>query len=283
MALVVRALRMTDAYEYTGLVAEAWDLLRGDTSAWPDRRFYRALIDLQAEQHVSQHAGPVLDVGCGTGRLLLDYLAAGYDIDGVDNSPEMLELCRTKAATLGLDVRERLFEQEMHTLALPRQYATIMVPSSSFQLLVQEADAAEALQRFHAQLLPGGVLVMSIMSKLWPGKSAPPHMEWTKWFKAGEQVRPQDGNRICRWIRTCYDYDLQLEHEENRYEVIADGAVIRSELYSRSPAVRWYSQAQAIALYERAGFVAVRATSGFTMAPAAAEDTTFCVLGRRAA
>ncbi len=274
---------MSDAYEYTGLVAEAWDLLRGDTSAWPDRAFYRALIDLQAEQNGHRHAGPVLDVGCGTGRLLLDYLAAGYDIDGADNSPEMLAICRTKAAALGLDVHKRLFVQEMHAVALPRHYATIMVPSSSFQLLVQQADAAEALQRFHAQLLPGGLLVMSIMSKLWPGKQAPAQMEWTKWFNAGQQVRPQDGHRICRWIRTCYDYDLQLEHEENRYEVIADGAVIRSELHSRSPAVRWYSQGQAIALYERAGFVDVRATSGFTMAQATADDTTFCVLGRRAA
>ena len=269
---------MSDTYEYTGLVAEAWDLLRGDTSAWPDRAFYRALIDLQAEHR----AGPVLDVGCGTGRLLLDYLAAGYDVDGVDNSREMLAICRTKATTLGLSMHERLFEQEMHQLALPRQYATILVPSSSFQLLVDEVDAAAALQRFHAQLLPDGLLVMSIMSRLWPGKQAPAQMEWTKWFKAGEQLRPQDGYRICRWIRTCYDYDLQLQHEENRYEVIADDAVIRSELHSRSPAVRWYSQAQIIALYERAGLVDVRATSGFTLAPAAPEDTTFCVLGRRA-
>ena len=278
MAAVFRAVRMTEPYEYTGLVAEAWDLLRGDTSAWPDRPFYRGLIASQNE-HCS---GPALDVGCGTGRLLLDYLAAGLDIDGVDNSPEMLALCRSKAAASGLEVSARLFEQEMHALALPRRYATVMVPSSSFQLLTREADAAEALQRFYGQLRPGGLLVMSIMSKLWPGKQAPVQMEWTKWFRAGEQIRPQDGRTICRWIRTCYDYDLQLEHEENRYEVVANGTVMHSELHCRSPAVRWYSQAQIMATYERAGFVDVRTTSGFTMAPAAAEDTTFCVLGQRA-
>lgn len=37
---------------------------------------------------------------CGTGRLLLDYLAQGIDIDGVDNSPEMLALCRPDAAAV---------------------------------------------------------------------------------------------------------------------------------------------------------------------------------------
>jgi SAM-dependent methyltransferase len=81
-------------YEYRGLKAQAWDLLRGDYSSWPDRPFYLAAI--------RQFGEPALDVGCGTGRLLLDYLAQGVDCDGVDNSPEMLALCRQKAAQLGL-------------------------------------------------------------------------------------------------------------------------------------------------------------------------------------
>ena len=73
-------------YEYRDLIATTWDLLRSDISHWPDKFFYRDFITLKIE--------PVLDVGCGTGRLLLDYMADGIDIDGVDNSPEMLALCR---------------------------------------------------------------------------------------------------------------------------------------------------------------------------------------------
>ena len=73
---------MPEDYEYQGLMAQTWDLLRGDTSVWPDRPFYRAIIE--------QRDGPALDVGCGTGRLLLDYLQSGLDVDGIDNSPEML-------------------------------------------------------------------------------------------------------------------------------------------------------------------------------------------------
>ncbi|HYB01252.1 MAG TPA: class I SAM-dependent methyltransferase, partial [Ktedonobacteraceae bacterium] len=79
----------TEDYEYRGLIAEAWDLLRGDTSEWEDRPFYRDIIRASGQ--------PALDIGCGTGRLLLDYLADGIDIDGVDVSPEMLEVCRQKA------------------------------------------------------------------------------------------------------------------------------------------------------------------------------------------
>jgi SAM-dependent methyltransferase len=264
---------MTDEYEYRGLVAQSWDLLRGDTSAWPDRAFYRTLIEMGR--------GPALDVGCGTGRLTLDYLAAGLDVDGVDVSPEMLGICRDKAAAMGIDVEDRLFEQEMDKLALARRYATIIVPSSSFQLLTDISMADQAMACFHQHLVPGGLLVMSIMSKLWPGRRTPPQMQWSEWFKLAEQRRPEDGATIRRWIRTQYDHVQQQDHEENRYQVLRDDVIVETEMHARSPAGRWYSQSQAIACYEKAGFVDVKALSGFTFEPASPEDTTFCILGRR--
>ena len=64
-------------YEYRDLLAKTWDLFREDTSGWPDRFFYREFI--------AECGEPVLDIGCGTGRLLLDYMQEGVDIDGVDN------------------------------------------------------------------------------------------------------------------------------------------------------------------------------------------------------
>jgi SAM-dependent methyltransferase len=273
-ALSFDSIRMSTDYEYRGLMAQAWDLLRGDTSTWPDRAFYRTIIELGR--------GPALDVGCGTGRLLLDYLEAGLDVDGVDNSPEMLRICRDKAVAKNIDVTRRLFEQEMDKLALSRRYATIFVPSSSFQLLTDAHAAGAALARFHDHLAPGGVLVMSIMSKLWPGKTLPAHMEWSDWRKLGERQRPADGATIRRWFRARYDHAQQLEHEENRYEVLSNGVVVATEMHARAPAVRWYAQSQAAALYEKAGFSNVKIFSEFTFEPAAPEDTTFCVLGTRA-
>lgn len=85
----------TDQLEYTGLMARGWDPLRGDTSDWEDRALFADLIE--------ERGGPVLDVGCGTGRLLLDYLAQGIDIDGLEISAEMLDILRAKAAMSGLD------------------------------------------------------------------------------------------------------------------------------------------------------------------------------------
>ena len=141
-------------YEYRGLLAATWDLFRGDTSRWGDRPRFRDLIE--------RHGQPALDVGCGTGRLLLDYLAEGLDVDGVDNSPEMLALCRAKAEQRGL--RPTLYEQAIERLDLPRRYGTILVPSSTFQLITDPEQARGAMWRFFDLLLPGGALAMSIMA-----------------------------------------------------------------------------------------------------------------------
>jgi ubiquinone/menaquinone biosynthesis C-methylase UbiE len=251
-------------YEYSGLMAQAWDLLRGDTSQWSDRFFFLDIIQ--------RYGQPVLDIGCGTGRLLLDYLAQGIDVDGVDNSPEMLALCRQKAAQQGL--APRLYEQHMETLALPRTYRTILIPSSSLQLVVDVPMAEQTLGRLLAHLERGGVVVAPFMT-LWKDGD-PLESEWEK-----SVVRPEDGATIRRIARSRYDPATECEHSEDVYQVIMDGSVVAEETHHRSPATRSYTQAQARALFERAGLVDVQLYSGFSFEPVRPEDGLFTVLGQR--
>ncbi|MDP9237463.1 MAG: class I SAM-dependent methyltransferase [Chloroflexota bacterium] len=257
-------------YEYRGLKAQAWDLLRGDYSTWPDRWFYRDAIARSGE--------PALDVGCGTGRLVLDYLQQGIDCDGVDNSPEMLALCREKARRLELS--PNLYEQRMQALELPRRYRTIFVPSSSFLLLTDPVDAAETMRRFFAHLEPDGLLLMPFMV-LWPGAKPPQHDTWSGWFKAGEAKRPEDGATVRRHQRVKFDREQQLQHGEDRYQVVIGGRVVQEEVHLMSPATRWYTQEQSLAVYRAAGFADVRATNGFTFEPAAGDERGWTVFGTR--
>jgi SAM-dependent methyltransferase len=255
--------------DYWGLKVSSWGLLRGDTSQWPDKGFFRGVIRSSGQ--------PALDIGCSTGRLLLDYLSEGIDIDGVDLSPEMLALCRLKAEQRGLHAT--LFEQRMEALDLPRRYRTIIVPSSSFQLVTDPDDAAAAMGHFFAHLEPGGTLAMPFMI-LWRGETTEQIIQG-KWKCVAERVRPEDGALVRRWSRSRYDLAQQLEHIDDRFEAIRDGAVLTFEEHTRSPGTRWYTQAQAVNLYRDACFTDIRVVSGFTREPTRGDETLFCVLGTR--
>ena len=137
--------------DWTGLAATTWDDFAG-TEPHPDYYRFRRLID--------ENPGPVLDVGCGTGRLLIPYLASGMEIHGVDSSAEMLSICRDKASRMGL--KPLLHRQLMQTLDVRAEYATIIVPGGSFHLVTDREEAMEALRRFHRHLGPDGMLALSL-------------------------------------------------------------------------------------------------------------------------
>jgi SAM-dependent methyltransferase len=150
----------TPAYDYYGLLASTWDLWRSDTSNWSDRHFY---LDV-----VRRYGEPVLDIGCGTGRLLLDYASLGIDVDGIDNSPEMLAICHSKAQKSGLAPGIHLLD--VLNDPLPRNYRTILAPSSVLQLMTRPGAVEQVLARCYAHLLPGGVLVASFSFDWRPGE-----------------------------------------------------------------------------------------------------------------
>lgn len=96
---------------------------------------------------------PVLDAGCGTGRLLAPLRERGFDVDGCDASSDMIERCRRRAPAATLWV------STLHELSPPRQYASI-VCSGVLGLGSTRAQDVAALERLHDALLPGGVLVL---------------------------------------------------------------------------------------------------------------------------
>jgi hypothetical protein len=100
--------------------------------------------------------------------------------------------------------------------------------------------------------------------------------EWQK-----EVIRPEDGAIVRRWSRSKIDLVNQLEHTEDRYEVIVNGEVVASESLSRSPATRIYTQEQAVKVYETAGFTNIRVYGGFTLQPATSTDAGFTVWGTK--
>src|SRR5262245_24052186 len=99
---------------------DAYDLVLKDIPYGFD--FYTSLAR-QAE-------GPVLDIACGTGRILLPCLEAGVDIEGLDLYQGMLDRLRNKAAGLGLE--QRLHLADMRDFHLRRKFALTMIPFNAF-------------------------------------------------------------------------------------------------------------------------------------------------------
>jgi SAM-dependent methyltransferase len=131
-----------------GLVARWWAEFNRDT---PELYFLRWLIQKSGQ--------PVLDAGCGNGRLLLPLLREQFDIDGCDVSADMLDLCRVQAESEALEVS--LFAQPMHELDLPRRYRTIFM-CGAFGLGGDRKQDRKCLQRCFDHLVPGGLLAFDV-------------------------------------------------------------------------------------------------------------------------
>ena len=77
-----------------GLIARWWDEFNRD---WRGS-------EIEYFKNVIQRSGqPALDVGCGTGRILVPCVEAGIEVHGTDISNEMIRLCRARLISLGLD------------------------------------------------------------------------------------------------------------------------------------------------------------------------------------
>lgn len=106
--------------------------------------------------------GPVLEVGCGTGRVYLELLERGVDAHGIDLSRPMLDELERKAADRGLDPSVRV--ADMREFEAEREYDLVIVPFRSFLHNTTRADQQSALRQFRAALADDGRLVLNFFA-----------------------------------------------------------------------------------------------------------------------
>src|SRR6201996_7822704 len=105
--------------------------------------------------------GPFLEAACGSGRLMIPMLEAGFDVHGFDHSEHMLAQCRMAADQRGLALKvQRTSYQDF---AFDQAFGAIISPVGSFTLVDDFEAALAALRRFHQGLRPGGRLFVDIM------------------------------------------------------------------------------------------------------------------------
>jgi len=104
--------------------------------------------------------GPALELACGTGRIYLDALAEGCDVDGFDRSAEMLSFLRERAAERGL--APSVWQADMTDFAVDREYDLAYCPFNAVQHLLTIEAQLDALRNVHDALAPGGRFVFDV-------------------------------------------------------------------------------------------------------------------------
>ena len=119
-----------------------------------------ALLDLAAES-----GEPILELGCGTGRVLLPLAKASHTVTGVDISPALLDLARQKLRSTHHAARITLIEADLRTFDLPQKaFAFAFCTSNTLMHLTTQADQLAVLRNAHRHLAPGGLLFIDLFN-----------------------------------------------------------------------------------------------------------------------
>jgi len=175
-------------------------------------------------QEAKTASGPVLEVGCGTGRILLPVARARIQAVGLDLSAEMLSVLREKLSKEPPEVqrRIRIENADMRKFDLGERYPLITVPFRAFQHMITVDDQMAALDCMRSHLLPQGRLVLDLFN---------PSLDYIVNVKPGVETGDEpeftmpDGRRVLRRTRTlAQDRFNQVNDVELVYHVtLPDG------------------------------------------------------------
>jgi SAM-dependent methyltransferase len=145
-------------------------------AAWHDVECgsYTADFELWHEL-VRDRGGPVLDVGCGTGRVALELAAAGHEVVGVDADQPLVTALNVRAAKAG--VPASALRADARSFTLKRRFPLAIVPMQVTQLLGGPPGRATMLATLARHLEPGGLIALAVadpFEAVEPGDSRPP-------------------------------------------------------------------------------------------------------------
>jgi SAM-dependent methyltransferase len=238
------------------LIAEFYDEDMGRNNSGKDIAFYldRALMV----------NGPILELGCGTGRITLPLIHHGCRVDALDISEPMLQRLERKAQSqLNADERQRLSLHcmDMRELALGRKYPLIICPFSAFTYLVEEEDQRIALRKILEHLEQDGRFILDVFVPHFAELALPDdHL----YFDYRREL--QNGMVLEREKTIAKDLTRQINTVRRTYRFLdPDGSLLRT--VTTEERIRYRFHNEMVLLLQNQGFEVVEQFGDFESHP----------------
>jgi SAM-dependent methyltransferase len=227
---------------------------------------YRARQDIDFLVEAARASGgPVLEAGCGTGRVLIPTARAGIHIVGLDLSAGMLDVCRKRLLEESETVRSRvrLVQGDMRNFDLGEKFKLATIPFRPFQHLTTVEDQLACLASIHRHLVDGGEFILDLFNP-WIEALARDNVG-QEFGEEGEFTAP-DGRRVVRRHKiVSRDHANQVQQIEGIYDIThPDG---RRERVVHAFSMRHLFRFEAEHLLERAGFHVQAVYSDYDKSP----------------
>ena len=197
--------------------------------------------------------GTILELGCGTGRILLPLARAGHTVVGLDGSPAMLARCEEKLRDEPENVRARVTLRggDARGFDVGRRFGLVIAPFRVLQHVVTIEDQLRLLAAVARHLAPGGSLVFDVFN---PNLRALLSHDGTEHEDTPETPLP-DGRsfrrasrvRLVRWLDQVNDVELAYD--------VSPRAGAPPVRHVQSFEMRWYLRQELTHLLARGGFV----------------------------
>lgn len=190
--------------------------------------------------------GPVLELGCGNGRITVPMARAGLTVDGVDLSAEMLADLARKLDGEAAPVRERVRTTlaDFRAFQPERRYGLVIWPFNALHHCASHADLLAVLGRAHAALGPGGTLAVDLYLPDVTLYDRDPDARFEeRWF-----AHPVTGEALYSWEQHAWDAKNRVHHVTYVWR-FADGTERPFKL-----SLNMYEMTELRTLFARAGF-----------------------------
>lgn len=238
-----------------GRMAKYYDAI----GPYRDRKDLAFFVDMAVES-----GGPVLELGSGTGRVLIPTARAGVSITGLDTSDAMLAVCRESLARETQDVRGRvtLVPGDMTSFQLDQRFALITFPFRPFQHLHSVEDQVACLECAHRHLSDDGRLVLDLFNPMIERLTA----EYPTELESEPAVTLEDGSELIRsWRARACDRANQVLEVEMIIQVTHPGRA--TERHVDPVKLRYFFRYEVEHLLARCGFTIQHLYSDYDRKP----------------